>query len=153
MYRAKQLGKQRYELFTPDMLASAVSRLEIETDLLQAIERGEFRVFYQPILSAHEARLTGFEALVRWEHPQRGIVEPDEFISVAEENGAIVAIGEWVLRQACRQLQAWREASAAANDLRMNVNVSAKQLALPDFAQIVQSALVASGLDPDGLNV
>jgi diguanylate cyclase (GGDEF)-like protein len=153
MYRAKELGKKRYEMFTPDMLTNAVTRLEVETDLARALEREEFCLFYQPIISLHDGSLWGFEALVRWQHPRRGLVNPDQFISIAEENGAIVAIGEWILREACRQLQLWRAAFANAHDLRMNVNVSAKQLTAPGFARTVESALSACGLNPDGVNV
>jgi diguanylate cyclase (GGDEF)-like protein len=153
MYRAKQLGKQRYELFTPDLLTRAVALHEAETDLARALEREEFCLHYQPIVSIHDGRLTGFEALVRWQHSRRGLVPPDEFISLAEETGAIVAIGDWILHEACRQLQAWRDAFAAARGLRMNVNVSAKQLATAGFAQSVAIALEKSGLAADGLNV
>jgi len=153
MYRAKELGKRRYELFTPELLKRAVARHEVETDLGRALERKEFCLYYQPIISLRDGRLTGFEALVRWRHPRRGLVNPDEFISLAEETGAIVAIGEWILREACRQLQAWRATFGVAHDLRMNVNVSARQLATPLFARTVESALSESGLHPGGLNV
>jgi diguanylate cyclase (GGDEF)-like protein len=102
MYRAKALGKSRYEMFTPDLLTSALTRLEVDTDLARALERREFRLFYQPIVALNDGRLTGFEALVRWQHPLRGLVGPDDFIHAAEENGAIIAIGEWILREACR---------------------------------------------------
>jgi diguanylate cyclase (GGDEF)-like protein/PAS domain S-box-containing protein len=144
MYRAKELGKRRYELFTPELLKRAVARHEVETDLGRALERKEFCLYYQPIISLRDGRLTGFEALVRWRHPRRGLVNPDEFISLAEETGAIVAIGEWILREACRQLQAWRATFGVAHDLRMNVNVSARQLATPLFARTVESALSES---------
>jgi diguanylate cyclase (GGDEF)-like protein len=153
LYRAKELGKQRYELFGPELLKRAVGLHEVENDLARALEREEFCLYYQPIISLYDGRLSGFEALVRWRHPRRGLVNPDEFINLAEETGAIVAIGEWILREACRQLQSWRATFANAQDLRMNVNVSAKQLATPLFARTVESALSASGLNPDGLNV
>ncbi len=153
MYRAKALGKKRYELFTPDLLASAVTRLEVETDLAQALERQEFRLFYQPIITLSNGRLKGFEALVRWQHPERGLVGPDQFIGIAEENGAIVAIGQWILREACRQLQTWRTTIAGAEDLRMNINVSANQLTAPGFLQSVQMALADFELNPDGVNI
>jgi diguanylate cyclase (GGDEF)-like protein len=153
MYRAKHLGKQRYEIFTPDLLTSAVRRLEIETDLARALERAEFRLFYQPIVALEDGRLVGFEALLRWQHPTRGLAGPDQFIGIAEENGAIVPIGEWVLREACRQLGAWREAFAEARDLRMNINASARQLRMSSFTQTVASALAAGGLEPERIHI
>jgi len=121
--------------------------------LARALEREEFCLYYQPIISLYDGRLSGFEALVRWRHPRRGLVNPDEFIRLAEETNAIVAIGEWILREACRQLQSWRAIFASAQDLQMNVNVSAKQLATPLFVRTVESALSASGLNLGGLNV
>jgi diguanylate cyclase (GGDEF)-like protein len=152
MYHAKQLGRQRYELFRTELSTHAVALHEIETDLARALERQEFCLHYQPILSLADGRLTGFEALVRWRHPRRGLVAPDEFIGFAEENGSIVAIGEWILDEACRQLQSWRNKFHLGQELAMNVNVSAKQLAMPGFARTVAQALAASGLS-GGLNV
>jgi diguanylate cyclase (GGDEF)-like protein len=153
MYRAKQLGKQRYELFSPELLTSAVLRLELETELARALERDEFRLYYQPLVSMQDNCLAGFEALVRWQHPRRGLVNPDDFISLAEENGTIVPIGAWVLNEACRQLQLWRTEIPAAVDLRMNINVSGKQLASPDFLAVLDDALAASGLPADRVNI
>jgi diguanylate cyclase (GGDEF)-like protein len=153
MYRAKQLGKQRYELFSPELLTNAVLRLELETDLARALERNEFRLYYQPLVSMQGNCLAGFEALVRWQHPRRGLVNPDEFISLAEENGTIVPLGAWVLNEACRQLQLWRTEIPAAIDLQMNINVSGKQLASPDFLAILDHALAASGLPADRVNM
>jgi diguanylate cyclase (GGDEF)-like protein len=153
MYRAKQLGKQRCELFSPELLTSAVLRLELETDLARALERNEFLLYYQPLVSMQGNCLAGFEALVRWDHPRRGLVNPDEFISLAEENGMIVPIGAWVLNEACRQLQLWRTEIPAAVDLRMNINVSGKQLASPDFLPVLDHALTVSGLPADRVNI
>lgn len=153
MYRAKQLGKQRYELFSPEFLTSAVLRLELETDLARALERNEFLLHYQPLVSMQGNCLAGFEALVRWHHPRRGLVNPDEFISLAEENGSIVPIGAWILHEACRQLQLWRTEIPAAADLRMNINVSGKQLASPDFLAVLDHALAVSGLPADRVNM
>jgi diguanylate cyclase (GGDEF)-like protein len=153
MYRAKQLGKQRCELFSPELLTGAVLRLELESDLARALERNEFLLYYQPLVSIKGNCLAGFEALVRWDHPRRGLVNPDEFISLAEENGMIVPIGAWVLNEACRQLQLWRTAIPAAVDLQMNINVSGKQLASPDFLAVLDHALTVSGLPADRVNM
>jgi EAL domain-containing protein (putative c-di-GMP-specific phosphodiesterase class I) len=153
MYRAKELGKQRYELFSPELLTSAVLRLELETDLARALERDEFCLYYQPLVSMQGRCLAGFEALVRWRHPRRGIVNPDDFISLAEENGAIIPIGGWILNEACRQLQQWRTEFPAAAELRMNINVSGKQLASPEFLAVLDGALAASGLPADRVNL
>jgi diguanylate cyclase (GGDEF)-like protein len=133
MYRAKSLGKQRYVVFTPELLGSTVRRLELETDLGRALERREFCLFYQPLVAVHNGCLIGFEALVRWRHPGRGLVNPDDFIPLAEETGAIIPLGEWILHEACRQLNEWQSTLPGAADLCMNVNVSGKQLASPDF--------------------
>jgi diguanylate cyclase (GGDEF)-like protein/PAS domain S-box-containing protein len=153
MYDAKERGKRRYAVFTPALLARAVVLQELETDLQRALERAEFRLYYQPILRLEDGSLKGFEALIRWQHPQRGLLGPDAFIDVAEATGAIVPVGAWVLHEACGQMQAWREAHPGAQDLSMSVNVAAKQLALPTFARTVAHACERSGLPADRLNV
>ncbi len=153
MYRAKHLGKQRYELFSPELLAGAVLRLELETDLAHAIERREFCLYYQPLISMQDGRLIGFEALVRWQHPRRGLVNPDDFITLAEENGAIIPLGSWILHEACRQLKEWQLTLPGAADLHINVNVSGKQLASPDFIATVESALATSGLRAESVHI
>src|SRR6266566_2280335 len=111
MYRAKSLGKSRYEVFDADMRASLVARLQVETDLRHALERGEFRNFYQPIVALDSGRIVGFEALLRWQHPTRGLIGPEEFILVAEETGLIRELGWWNLREACRQISEWKAQS------------------------------------------
>jgi predicted signal transduction protein with EAL and GGDEF domain len=108
MYRAKALGKARSVVFNKTMHRHAVNRLQLETDLRQAIPRQELRLYYQPIVSLATGRITGFEALVRWQHPTRGLVSPIEFIPVAEETGLILPIGEWVLREACLRAKDWQ---------------------------------------------
>ena len=147
MYRAKALGKARYEIFNTDMYATAMTRLQLETDLRRAIERQEFRVYYQPIVSLHNGKISGFEALVRWQHPERGLICPDSFIPVAEETGLIVSIGYWVLREACRQMQAWLVYRDAASPLKISVNLSQKQFFQPDLIQQILQILRQTELD------
>jgi diguanylate cyclase (GGDEF)-like protein/PAS domain S-box-containing protein len=137
MYRAKALGKSRYEVFDAAMRASVTNRLQLETDLRHGVERREFRNFYQPIVSLQSGAIVGFEALLRWQHPTRGLVEPAEFISVAEETGLIRELGWWALSEACRQLAEWRRLGPAYSDLTMSVNLSVKQFLQPNFAEQV----------------
>ena len=153
MYRAKELGKARCEIFDTSMLAQAEERLVLESDLRQAIERQELEVYYQPIVSLSEGRLTGFEALVRWNHPRRGLVLPSEFIPTAEETGLIVQIGAWVLHEACRQLSAWDREFPTCAGLVMNVNLSARQCTHPELLQNVRRILETTGLQPSRLKL
>ncbi len=148
MYRAKEKGKARYELFDADMHARAVERLRLENDLRRAVERGEFRVYYQPIVSLGSDRVAGFEALVRWEHPERGFVPPTEFIPVAEETGMIVEIGQWVLRESCRQMREWQRRSFDNRLLTISVNLSGKQFLQPNLIGSVKQILHETDLDP-----
>jgi len=148
MYRAKENGKARYELFDKVMHARAVERLQLENDLRRAIERQEFHVYYQPIVSLDADRLAGFEALVRWEHPERGFISPAEFISTAEETGLIVELGQWVLHEACRQMHEWQWQNPAHRHLMMSVNLSAKQFTQPDLLGQIKRTLSETGLDP-----
>ena len=147
MYRAKALGKARYEIFHIDMYATAVARLQLETDLRRAIDRQEFRVYYQPIISLSNGRILGFEALIRWQHPDRGLVSPASFIPMAEETGLIVSIGYWVLRSACCQMQAWRVRFGADSPKKISVNLSFKQFSQPDLMQQIAQILDETGLD------
>ena len=153
MYRAKENGKARYEVFDHDMHARAVSRLQLESDLRQAIERKEFCVFYQPIVSLQTGRLAGFEALVRWRHPRRGLVSPADFIPVAEETGLIVPIGECVLAEACARVREWQLKSPSHRSLSLSVNLSARQVAQPDLLERIQEALHNSKLSPHCLKL
>ncbi len=153
MYRAKAMGKQSYALFTPELLVSAVQRLELETDLARALERREFCLFYQPVIATQNGALTGFEALVRWRHPERGLVNPDDFIPLAEETGAIIPLGEWIFHEACRQLHEWQSTLPGAARLHININVSGKQLTSPDFLTTVERALATSGLRAESVNL
>jgi diguanylate cyclase (GGDEF)-like protein len=145
MYRAKELGKARCEIFDLSMLAAAEERLQLETDLRHALARQEFEVYYQPIVSLAEARLSGFEALLRWRHPQRGLISPADFIPIAEETGLIVPIGNWVLRESCRQLRTWDREFPSCAHLTINVNLSAHQCMHPDLIADVGRILAETG--------
>ena len=153
MYRAKENGKARYELFDHGMHARAVSRLQLESDLRQAIEHKEFCVYYQPIVSLQTGRLAGFEALVRWNHPRRGLVSPADFIPVAEETGLIVPIGQWVLNEACAHVRQWQIDSPSHRSLSLSVNLSARQVAQPDLLNRIKDALEISQLSPHCLKL
>lgn len=150
MYGAKERGRSRYAMFDGAMRLRGAERLRAEADLRRAVERGELRVHYQPQVDLASGRPVGVEALVRWAHPERGLVPPGEFVPVAEETGLIVAIGEWVLRQACRQARAWEDRTGD-HSLRMAVNLSARQLADDGLRDVVAEALADSGLAPDRL--
>ena len=146
MYRAKELGKARCEIFDASMRERAVERLDLEGSLRHALERGELRVVYQPQVEMASGRIIGAEALLRWEHPQRGLVGPGAFIPIAEQTGLIVAIGAYVLDEACTQAATWvRE---HGRDLSICVNVSPRQLADESFAGIVEETLARTGLAP-----
>lgn len=145
LYRAKAQGGGRCAVFDPVMHQRAVARLQLETDLRRAVERQEFRVAYQPIVSLRSGALAGFEALLRWQHPARGAVAPQEFVPVAEETGLIVPLGLWVLRAACRQGRQWQE--RFGNALTISVNLSGRQLMQPDLFEQVAAILDDSGLD------
>jgi diguanylate cyclase (GGDEF)-like protein/PAS domain S-box-containing protein len=154
MYRAKSLGKARYELFDADMRASVMARLQLEMDMRRALEREEFSNFYQPIVSLASGKIVGFEALLRWQHPTRGHLEPQEFISVAEETGLIRQLGWWNLHEACRQMSEWRtKYEDAYSDLTMSVNLSPKQFLQPNLLADIQSLLLQLGLPPTSLKL
>lgn len=153
MYRAKSLGKARYEVFDADMRASVIARLQLETDMRRALERNEFRNFYQPIVALDSGRIVGFEALMRWQHPTRGMIGPEEFIFVAEETGLIRELGWWSLREACRQMTNWRGRSEACFDLTISVNLSAKQLLQQHLVPEMQKLLSQTGLPAEALKL
>ena len=152
MYRAKEGGKARFELFNSTMHSHAVALLKLENDLRRAIERNEFQVYYQPIVRLETDELYGFEALVRWNHPERGLVSPDTFIPVAEETGLIVDIGQQVLYESCLQMREWHT-SSSGNRLTISVNLSAKQFAQPDLIDQVKKILEETGLEPQYLKL
>ena len=148
MYRAKDRGKGGYALFDREMREWALLRLDTERDLNRALERGEFTLHYQPKVALAGGTAVGAEALLRWRHPDRGLVSPGDFIPVAEETGLIVPIGEWVLHEACRQAVAWRTEHGS---LPVAVNLAARQLSLPDLTAVVAAALRETGARPDEL--
>jgi diguanylate cyclase (GGDEF)-like protein len=140
LYRAKQEGKGCYQFFEPAMDEQARRRRQIEVDLRSAIKNGHFELFYQPLYSLEKERLTGFEALIRWNHPERGLISPLEFISIAEETNLIIPIGEWVIREACRQAAQWPE------DVRIAVNISPLQFRSTNLNNVIIQSLASSGI-------
>lgn len=153
MYRAKLMGKNRYEIFDKAMHEVAIDLLQMETDLRHALERGEFFIQYQPIVSLDDFRLRGFEALVRWRHPERGLVSPLDFIPVAEDTGQILAVGQWVLRVACQQMNNWQKQYGIDQPLFISVNLSSKQFAQPDLVEQVKNIISETRLNPRGLKL
>jgi PAS domain S-box-containing protein len=152
MYRAKKAGKARCEVFDTAMHASAVKRLRLETDLRKALDQNEFRVFYQPIVSLQTGKITGFEALTRWQHPE-GIRSPIDFIPVAEETGLIIPMNRLLLREACKDLQAWQAEFPANPPLTMSVNITPREFAQPDLAYEISKTLEQLDFDPAWLRL
>lgn len=146
MQRSKALGNADYVVFDQTMYTKAIAQLQLETELRQAIDQDEFRIHYQPIVSLKSGKIRGFEALLRWQHPQRGLVSPGEFIPVAEEAGLIVPIGWWVLREACRQMREWQIKFPDNSALTISVNISAKQFSQPNLIQQIKQILQETGL-------
>jgi diguanylate cyclase (GGDEF)-like protein/PAS domain S-box-containing protein len=153
MYRAKARGKDRYEIFDASLRARAIARLEMESNLRAGFEDGELYLNYQPIRSLSTDRLNGFEALLRWKSSFRGSIPPAEFIPVAEETGLIVPIGEWVLREACRQVQIWQRNYPMDPPLSININISGVQFTQPRFLELVEQVLYETGLAPHSLKL
>jgi diguanylate cyclase (GGDEF)-like protein/PAS domain S-box-containing protein len=153
MYRAKVLGKKRHIVFDREMHDRAMEVLQIETDLRRAITRKEFFLNYQPIVSLETGKVASFEALVRWRHPERGLVQPSEFIPVAEETSLIIPLGLWVLNEACRQVREWQKLHLADDDVTISVNLSSRQFSQADLIEQVSSALRDSGLRPGCLKL
>jgi len=148
MYRAKARGGNRRELFDQAMRARARRRLAMHSSMCRAVEREEFRLYYQPNVALDTGEVEGVEALVRWQHPGRGMLEPKEFIALAEETGLIVPIGTYVLREACRQAERWRTAGPDGGPLHMSINLSARQFARPSLPGLVADVLAETGADP-----
>jgi PAS domain S-box-containing protein len=152
MYRAKQEGKARYQVFDAAMHTVAVKRLRLETDLRRALELGEFRVHYQPIVSLESGKIAGFEALSRWQRPE-GLLLPAHFIQIAEEIGLILPMNRQLLREACLQLRAWHSQFPCDPPLTMSVNISPKEFAQPDLAAQIKTILLEVGIHPSSINV
>jgi predicted signal transduction protein with EAL and GGDEF domain len=153
MYRAKAAGGDRCAVFDATMHEHAVERLQLETDLRRAVERQEFRLQYQPIVSLDNHRIVGFEALIRWQHPEQGLLSPAAFLKVAEETGLIARIDQWVLREACTQARRWHDQSPEAASLSVSVNLSAQAFGQQDLVRQVSETLRDTGLDPRGLRL
>jgi diguanylate cyclase (GGDEF)-like protein len=151
MYKAKSLGKGRYELFKPSMHAAVLERMELKAELQRAVDHGEFAVHYQPLVYLENEQVAGVEALVRWQHPQRGLVTPEEFIALAEDTGLIVPLGRWVLEQACLRASEWQKRYPRTVPLTVNVNLSARQVQQQDLLDNVVHALETSKLAPENL--
>jgi diguanylate cyclase (GGDEF)-like protein len=153
MYRAKERGGARTELFDVAMRERAVNALSIEQELQRGLERGELRLYYQPLVSLTSGGMVGAEALIRWEHPERGLLTPDAFLPVAEESGLIVQVGAWAVGEACRRLRDWDRRNGGASAFSLAVNLSARELTHPDVVATVLNAVRRSALDPHRLTI
>ncbi|MEH2171719.1 GGDEF domain-containing response regulator [Nostoc sp.] len=153
MYRAKALGKARHEIFDSTMYTQVTQLLELEMDLRRAVERQEFQVYYQPIVLLETYKIIGFEALVRWQHPQHGLVSPDNFIPLAEETGLIIPIGYWVLGEACRQMRAWQVQFPTDPPLTISVNLSTKQFSQPSLIEKINQIIQETGVESGSLKL
>lgn len=151
MYLAKSQGKGKFIVFEPKMHAALMERIELEEDLRRGIEEEEFVIHYQPILDLESNRMLGMEALVRWMHPRSGLLSPGRFIPLAEETNLIVPLGEWILHEACRQVQTWREDYESDSDVSVTVNISIRQFQQTELVEMVRKALKLSGLPPNSL--
>jgi EAL domain-containing protein (putative c-di-GMP-specific phosphodiesterase class I) len=153
MYRAKENGRSRYEIFDSAMREQIMFRLEIESALRQAIEREELDVFYQPVVDVKTGRIVWFEALVRWKHPERGLLRPDEFLPLADETGLIIQIDRLVMRKAAAQLVKWQKQFENDPPFGVSVNISGKHITQPDFVEYIVQTLQQTGLSAASLNL
>jgi EAL domain-containing protein (putative c-di-GMP-specific phosphodiesterase class I) len=151
MFRAKSRGGGQYEVFDSKMSSQALDRLQLEIDLRQALRRDQMRVYYQPQVESRSGQIMGFEALLRWDHPLRGIISPVEFIPIAEETGMILSLGQWVLREACLQARRWQTEVPRTPPLEISVNLSAKQFQQPGLVDDVARVLKETHLEPGSL--
>jgi diguanylate cyclase (GGDEF)-like protein/PAS domain S-box-containing protein len=153
MYRAKARGRARFEIADAELHARSLEQLEMESQLREAVERDQLRLHYQPIVVMETRELVGFEALMRWQHPERGLRSPDDFIPLAEQTGLIMAIGRWALAEACRQMEEWRRAYALSEPLWLSVNLSSRQFLHPQLVQEIHQILRETGFPPDRLRL
>ena len=153
MYRAKDSGQDAFVMFDPTMHAQAMARIKLEGDLRRAVEQEEFRLYYQPIVSLDTGRVTGFEALLRWQHPEQGLMSPADYIHVAEATGLILPIGRWVILEACRQLHEWRQRDSTSAPLTMSVNLSGRQFNDPDLLPFIEQILRDTNLEEGDLKL
>jgi len=149
MYKAKAAGKNVYQFFTPEMNEEALEALAIENGIRKALTQNEFKLFYQPIVDIRDGRVIGAEALIRWLHPERGLISPDNFIPVCEETGVINEVGEWVISEACRQLRVWQD--NGFDDFYVAVNISPQQIRENIFEEIIHAALETYGLSSESI--
>src|SRR5690606_24305890 len=150
MYSAKKNGRGRFEVFNLDMHEQMVERLKLMAELRVALDTDQFVLHYQPVVEPRQGRITGFEALIRWQHPEQGLVPPDRFSPLAEEIGVIVPLTDWVLQQACRQLQRWQQ--QGDRDTSISFNLCASYLAQPDMSDRILAVAQAAGIDPGTLH-
>ena len=153
MYQAKAAGRGRYVVFNETMRANVVAHIEMEKDFRQAIDHQEWELHYQPILSLKNKQIIGFEALVRWNHPRKGMIWPNDFIPFAEETGLIIPMGEWVLHEACRQMSTWHRQFPTDPPLTISVNLSSKQFTQPELFDQIQQAITENNFDPHYLRL
>lgn len=153
MYRAKALGKGRYTLFDQEMYEQTLRLTQLESELHYALEHGEFELYYQPIIALSTNQLSGFEALIRWKNPKRGFISPIEFIPLAEDTGLIVAVGDWVMKEACHQLQTWMRQFPEAAHLKMSINLASHQIREPDLLDKLDSILAQTGIDGSSIRL
>ncbi len=153
MYEAKRGGKNRYVVFDASMRERVQRRMTLETDLHKAIGQPQLEVWYQPVLSLKTGGLYGIEALLRWKHPTDGLVEPTEFLPIAEESELVLVLDEWVMEQACRQMACWQETLGAATPARVSINISRKTFARPDLVPRIKEIVVATGVDPQRIQL
>ncbi|HRH42490.1 MAG TPA: EAL domain-containing protein [Pyrinomonadaceae bacterium] len=153
MYQAKLAGKAQCKIFEPEMHITNLNLLQIENDMRRAIERNEFKVYYQPIVNLESQTISEFESLIRWHHPEQGLVSPIDFIPLAEETGLIVSIGKWVLAESCRQIVQWQEQMVSPIPLSVSVNLSAKQLMHSDIAAQIKEIIIETGINPRSLKL
>ncbi len=148
LFRAKTMGRDQFQVFTPDMHRDSHQRVRMETDLHRALDRSEFELFYQPIFSLKKGRINGFEALVRWRHPDRGLVPPLDFIPLTEATGLILPLGQWILEEGCRQLGKWSQITAGKNPLTMSINLSGRQMIQPGWADRLMETISLQKVSP-----